>query len=218
MYLGSLVGPKSENRRSTAPQTREAFALITQEAEGESYGLHHWGIRLVLLARSSKSEAARYFAAAYKKYAVVIDADPNDFLCLYSWGSALLIEGLRKSGEQARQLFEAAIPKFAQAQRLKPDFARALSAWATALLFLGQIEEAIEKSMQAEELEPGSGSLNLAYVSAAQGSKEKTMAWLARASPQPSQETIAELRVFDAFRNHPDFRAYCESLPETAND
>jgi len=170
---------------------------------------------LLLIAKSKTGdEADDYFRAAYQKFSEATQTKPDDYLCLYNWGSALVTQGRRKSGDDACQLLEAAEALLKKSHELKPDFPEALDGWGKSLLFRGLMQEAVNRSLEAERLRRGSGSMNLAYAAAVKGTKATMLEWLYKATPAPSRAALAELTVFDPFRSDADFVAFLSSLPD----
>ncbi len=213
--LGPLADAHAQSRVPLIPNIREAHALLSQYGDAKPFAFNNWGLDLTYLAQGCTEDLADpYSYAAYRRYAEALELKPDHYRCLYNWGAALLRHGHKKSGEQANRLFEQSAEKFAKAFQLKQDYTEALAAWGTALLNRGMRTEAIRKSFQAEQLRPGSASLNLAYVAAMDGDKEKLLEYLTKIDPKPERQRLTEPRVFAPYRDDPDFLAFLNTLPE----
>ena len=223
-FLGALTGT-SDARNSELPEMRQAYALLSQQPGLESYALIHWGIRLVILAGQSNGEEGHaFFDSAYKKFERASGLQPDSFACWYNWGRAQLVQGQRRSGEAARGLYEDAQRKLTKAIQLasplgerhlsETELAAALDASAKVSRLLGLREDALDKSLKAEKLKPGSSAFNLACIHAADGIQARMMHWLRKAVPRPSRAQMSRVSVFDPYLDDPELQAFLATLPE----
>lgn len=91
-------------------------------------------------------------------------------------------------GEEAEGLFEQAFEKYGEALAIKPDKHEALYNWGSALAALARMKEGEEAEgllneaerllLNAEEIQKGSGSYNLACVKSLLGQFEEARKWL----------------------------------------
>jgi MinD-like ATPase involved in chromosome partitioning or flagellar assembly/Flp pilus assembly protein TadD len=132
--LGLLERAGRESDGKHAPEMRQLYAVLSQNAGTRLLALNNWGIALSGQAKTKAGEETdRLFEEAARKFAEALRLKPDDHAALGNWGALLSEEAKTKTGEEADRLFEEAGRKFAEALRLKPDFHTALSNWGNAL-------------------------------------------------------------------------------------
>jgi len=155
------------------------------------------------------------FALAYEKYQAALEIKPDKHEALYNWGAALYEQAKAKVGEEADRLFALAYEKYQAALKIKPDLHEVLNNWGATLFAQAKTKageeadrlfaEAKEKLLSAESISPGSGTYNLACLSALRGEEAECLRWLEKSralGKLPSREHLA---------NDPDLDNVCES-------
>ena len=164
--FGNDAGPDVE----PAPEMRQLWAVLSQNAGTRAPALNNWGSALLRRARTKTGEEAdRLFVEAGGKYAEALRLKPDNHEALNNWGSALLGQAKTKSGEEADRLFAEAGGKYAEALRLKPEDHEVLNNWAAALSGQAKTKpgeeaeqlfrQAREKLLEAERIRAGSGAI-----------------------------------------------------------
>jgi tetratricopeptide (TPR) repeat protein len=180
-------------------------------------------------AKQQEEESDRLFEGAGRKFAEVLILNPEYTIALNDWGVVLMEQARNRKGRDAELLFEQAAAKFAEALRLNPENCGLLINWSAALIHQAALtggvveahnllEQAREKSLQAEKIRKGSGAYNLACIEARLERTREAILWLqtavsAGANPI-TQSSLAAEKDFDAIRDRPEFVAFVNSLPE----
>jgi hypothetical protein len=179
-------------------------------------------------ARSSEgSQADQLFRKVYHDYADVVANEPIIAEALYNWGFALLHQAKTKSGEQAVKLYEDAIAKFSFCLTIEPAYLGAAIDGGVAFMELARVkavkpddslyESAKSYFEQANAIQAGSASYNLACIYGLRGEKETCLTALEISKGKGS------LPIPDDILNDPDlvnvkdqdwFAAFMESLNE----
>jgi len=132
LQLFELIGQKSDGNH--VPETRQLYAVLSQNAETRLAALNNWGNVFSEQAKTMAGEGAdRLFEEAGRKYAESLRLKPDDPEVLNNWGVALSDQAKTRAGEEADRLFEEASRRYAEALRLKPDYHEALFNWGVAL-------------------------------------------------------------------------------------
>ena len=188
--------------------------------------LYNWGYTLDDQARTkSGEEADRLFQLAGEKYQAALEIKPDKYVALHNWGKVLADQARTKSGEEADRLFQLAGEKYRAVLEIKPDTHEALNNWGSALLDqartksedeAGQLfQQSFEKLSQAEELKPGSGSYNLACLSALRGDFGGCREWLKNAKYYGNLPDLSHLQsdsYLDSVREEPWFQDFLKGL------
>lgn len=155
-------------------------------------------------ARSSEgSKAEHLFKKVYHDYAEVVANEPVVAEALYNWGFALLHQAKTKSGEQAVKLYQDAIAKFSFCLTIEPTYLGAAIDGGVAYMELARVkgvafndglyESARKYFEQANAIQAGSASYNLACVYGLRGNKEACLTALEIAKGKGSLPTSADI-------------------------
>ncbi len=188
--------------------------------------LNNWGNTLSEQAKTkSGEEADGLFELAGEKYESALKIKPDDHEALTNWGIALYEQAKTKSGEEADGLFELAGEKYEEVLKLKQDDHIALNNWGNSLSGQAQnksgdesknlFADAFEKCLKAESIKPGSGSYNLACISALQGKSDDCRKWLnnwQKYGELPDKKHIETDNDLDSIRNEEWFKKLLEKL------
>ncbi len=179
-------------------------------------------------ARSSDGgQADQLFAKVYHDYAEVVANEPVIAEALYNWGFALLHQAKTKSGEQAAKLYQDAIAKFSFCLTLEPAYLGAAIDGGVAYMELARLkavklndglyENAKKYFEQANAIQAGSASYNLACIYGLRGEKEACLNALEIAEGKGSLPTPADILADPDLSNVKDqdwFVAFMDSLNE----
>jgi tetratricopeptide (TPR) repeat protein len=155
-------------------------------------------------ARSSEgSQADQLFAKVYHDYAEVVANELVIAEALYNWGFALLHQAKTKSGEQAIKLYQDAIAKFSFCLTIEPAYLGAAIDGGVAFMELARIkavklddglyESAKSYFEQANSIQAGSASYNLACIYGLRGEKEACLNALEIAKGKGSLPAAADI-------------------------
>ncbi len=184
-------------------------------------------------ARSSEgSKADQLFTKIYHDYAEVVAGEPLIAEALYNWGFALLHQAKTKSGEQAVKLYEEAITKFSFCLILEPAYLGAAIDGGVAFMELARLkgvspndslyESAKKHFEQANAIQAGSASYNLACIYGLRGEKETCLTALEISKGKgslPESDDIINDPDLAGIKNQDWFIAFMASLnqkPEVA--
>jgi tetratricopeptide (TPR) repeat protein len=132
--------------------------------------------------KNDADNAEQLYQSAYKGYAEVLRGDSLRAEALHEWGFALLNHAGIKSGDEADKLYEAAISRFSFCKLLNPDYLGAALNGGVAYMALARIRQAgchdtlYETARQlfeeANRIQPGSASYNIACIHALRNEKD----------------------------------------------
>ncbi|MGZ5007148.1 MAG: TPR end-of-group domain-containing protein [Methylobacter sp.] len=134
-------------------------------------------------ARSIGGHAAdQLFKKVYQDYAEVVANEPLIAEALYNWGLALLHQARTKSGEAAAKLYQDAIAKFSFCLTIEPAYLGAALDGGFAYMELARVKavgpndrlygQAKSYFDQANSIQAGSASYNVACIYGLRGEKE----------------------------------------------
>ena len=184
-------------------------------------------------ARSSEGGIAdQLFTKVYHDYAEVVSNELLIAEALYNWGFALLHQAKTKSGEPAVKLYEEAISKFSFCLTLEPAYLGAAIDGGVAFMELARIKavspgDALYGSAksyfeQANAIQAGSASYNLACIYGLRGDKEACLTALEISKGKgslPDSEDILNDPDLGGVKDQVWFLDFMESLkqkPEVA--
>ncbi|GEM_PF-1798272 len=213
--LWTLAGEKYAAALDVKPDFHDSFNnwgnALTDQAEAKS-------------AAGDGEGADRLWALAGEKYAAALNVKPDKYEALSNWGIALANQADAKSaagdGEGADRLWALAIEKYSAALDVKPDKYDALNNSAIVSIHQAQtktgrvrtrlLNRARKLCEQANDIQPGSGSYDLACIAALKGDAEKCAHWLRDSKAHdmnfPGCDHIAADKDFDAVRDSEAFR------------
>ncbi len=179
-------------------------------------------------ARSSEGgQADQLFAKVYHDYAEVVANEPVIAEALYNWGFALLHQAKTKSGEQAAKLYQDAIAKFSFCLTLEPAYLGAAIDGGVAYMELARLkavklndglyESAKSYFEQANAIQAGSASYNLACIYGLRSEKEACLTALEIAKGKGSLPLPADILAdpdLGGIKNQDWFIAFMDSLNE----
>lgn len=208
------------------------FAEAVRIKPDKNQALFNWGFALSQQAelKCNSHVADQLFAVASTKFAEAARAKPDDHSAFFNWGFALSQQAKFKGKSPASEgLFADASAKFAQAVRIKPDKDEAWLGWGNSLIAQARLKgnssaadplfaEAFAKFAEAARINPENHTawFNLACVAALQDKLADCIAALTKWKQHKSTATRKELdgdTDFDRVREHPDFKAFRDSLP-----
>jgi hypothetical protein len=180
-------------------------------------------------ARNSEGSLAdQLFTKVYHDYAEVVSNEPLVAEALYNWGFALLHQAKIKSGEQAIKLYEDAIAKFSFCLTLEPAYLGAAIDGGVAFMELARIKAVSPNDClygsaksyfeQANAIQAGSASYNLACIYGLRGEKEACLTALEISKGKgslPEPEDILNDPDLANVKNQDWFAAFMESLNQT---
>ena len=142
-----------------------------------------------------------------------------------NWGLALHAQAQRKEGLEAEELFKQASEKYAEAVRIKPGDAEKLDNWGSTLVVWSRVvsdtmkENLLIKAkdvlLQAEQIEKGSGSYNLACVYSLLGHDAECLKWLEtskEAGRLPKREHLDNDKDMDSVREKQWFKDFLATV------
>ena len=217
------AGPEADQLWQLAGEKYQAVLEIKPNLHE---ALNNWGNDLYNQAKTKDGpEADRLWQLAGEKYQAALAIKPNLHEALYNWGSALSDQAKTKSGDEADRLFQLAGEKYQAAIEIKPDMHVAPNNWGLALLNQAQkksgheadqlFDQSLEKLSRAEAIKPGSGSYNLACLSALRGNAEECRTWLQKAKQYGTLPYLAHLQSdsdLDRVREQSWFQEFLETL------
>lgn len=182
-------------------------------------------------ARASEGgEADTLFNAAYAGYAEVLLDDPVRAEALYSWGFALLHQAKIKPADLAIKLFEEAIAKFTFCLLINPNYLGSAINMGVAYMDLARLTAAsaddehysLAKTSfeNANRIQKGSASYNLACIDALRGDHDNALKALEYAQERGSLPELADILSdpdLDSVKSlawFKDFVATLEKKPE----
>ncbi len=165
-------------------------------------------------------EADNLFSLAGEKYRQAIEIKPDMHDALNNWGTSLSDQAKTKTGEEANNLFALAGGKYQQVIEIKPDMHTAMDNWGYTLVEQAKTKTgeeadnlfalAEEKLYDAEKIQPGAGSYNLACICALQNKEDECRKWL-ETSQQfgklPSREHLLKDTDLESVRECEWFKA-----------
>jgi tetratricopeptide (TPR) repeat protein len=176
---------------------------------------------------SAGSQADQLFTKVYHDYALVVANEPVIAEALYNWGFTLLHQAKTKSGEQAAELYQDAIAKFSFCLTLEPAYLGAAIDGGVAFMELARIkavklhdglyESAKNYFEQANAIQAGSASYNLACIYGLRGEKEACLTALEISKGKGSLPAPADILAdpdLAGVKNQDWFIAFMESLSE----
>ena len=188
---------------------------------------NNWGLALSNQADKKEGEEAdRLYKEACEKYAEAVRIKPDVHEAFFNWGLTLFKQAEKKDGEEADRLYKEACKKYAEAVRIKPDRHEVFNNWVCTLIGLSKNEtdelkkreylnESKEKIIIAENLEPGSGSYNLACVSSLEGNETECQKWLENSLKYNKLLPLDHLMKdtdLDAMRDKPWFQEFLQKV------
>ena len=211
----------------------EKYAKVLRIKPDDHETTSNWGTALFAQAQTkgNSPEADRLFKEAGEKYAGAFCIKPDAHDAAYGWGNALLFQAkARGNSPEAYRLYNEAGEKYAEALRIKPDKDEAAYNWGNALLAQAKTQgnspeadqlykEAGEKYAEALRIKPDKrGAIyNLACLHSLTGDIDSSLGHLINwkaLSPKPTRSMLDNDPDFDKIRDHPDFIAFRDSLPE----
>lgn len=191
-----------------------------------------WGNALLTQAeiKGNSPQADRFHKEAEEKYAEALRIKPDMHEAAYGWGNAFLAQAETKGNSpEADRLYKEAGEKYADALRIRPNNDEAAYNWGIALVAQAQTKgnspeaaqlykTAREKYTEALRIKPDDQETvyNLACLYALEGDINSSLNHLINWKelvPTPSRSALDD-PDFDKIRDHPDFIAFRDSLPE----
>ena len=171
------------------------------------------------------AEADHYFDSAYKGFSEVIDKDLLFTETLYNWGFALLHQAKTKTGEEAVKLYQEAIEKFSFCRIVNADSLGAAIDGGVVYMDLARLKGAAPKDsmydsalalfQEANRIQSGSASYNLACIYALRNDQEACLSALEDSRDHgslPSVDDILGDSDLDNMKSHHWFIDFVESL------
>lgn len=177
------------------------------------------------------AEADHHFDSAYKGFSEVIDKDLLFTETLYNWGFALLHQAKTKSGDEADKLYQEAIEKFSFCRMVNADSLGAAIDGGVVYMDLARLkgaapndslyDNALALFQEANRIQSGSASYNLACIYALRNDQEACLSSLEDSRDHgslPSVDDILGDSDLDNMKSHLWFIDFVESLkvPEEA--
>lgn len=189
--------------------------------------LCNWGQDLAeaacALAGSDLQGAGRKWALATEKFARALEIVPDNHLVLQRWGSALLEQGQALAAldlAQAQEKWREAEAKFLQAIQIDPQFYLALTKQIELLLLQlhyasdgaqrqDLLARAKHAALQAEEIQKGAATAQLARIHALLGESGRAMQYLQQIELAAGQEVdLASDSAFEQMHELDDWKRW----------
>lgn len=171
------------------------------------------------------AEADHHFDSAYKGFSEVIDKDLLFTETLYNWGFTLLHQAKTKSGAEATKLYQEAIEKFSFCRMVNADSLGAAIDGGVVYMDLARLKGASPKDslydnalalfQEANRIQSGSASYNLACIYALRNDQEACLSALEDSRDHgslPSVDDILGDSDLDNMKSHHWFIDFVESL------
>ncbi len=214
-YLGNVYFQQAQNKeKEEATPLLEAVIEKCKSAlkvnSDHLNAMTLWGNAIYKMAQfSNNEEKESLIQQAEEKYKTVIKSQPNDPLALTYWGEILLNKSKKESGKKADTLLNQALEYFQSALDIRDDIPEALKFMAEALMEQAEtkrginahplLAEAKGKLQQAEELQPGIASFNLAKLMAQLGNESSCREWLKKCKDQGTLPPTSQLKKEEKF-------------------
>ncbi|GAB4264698.1 MAG: hypothetical protein Kow0065_15480 [Methylomicrobium sp.] len=175
------------------------------------------------------AEADHHFDSAYKGFAEVISKDLLFTETLYNWGFALLNQAKTKSGDEALKLYREATEKFSFCRMVNPDALGAAIDGGVVYMDLARLnqaepqdalyDQALHLFNEANRIQRGSASYNLACIYALRNDQEACLNALEESRDHGSLPSIDDIlgdADLDNMKSHHWFIDFVESLKAPA--
>ncbi len=195
-----------------AEKYRAALDVDPQNAEA----LSNWGNVLFRLAqRKDFPDTKKLYRMAEEKYQAALAINPTYMDAFNNLGWILTHKAINGNVDDPEALFNKASENFQQAVEINPDLGSAYINWGNALMEQAKTKKGInvhpflanakKKLLRGEELDPGSGSYQLARLMALLANETGCREWLMKSKEQ------GVLPNSNIWINEPDFDSVRES-------
>ncbi len=195
-----------------AEKYRAALEMDPQNAEA----LSNWGNVLFKLAqRKDFPDTKKLYRMAEEKYQAALAINPTYMEAFNNLGWILTHKAINGNVDDPEALFNKASENFQQAVEINPELSSAYINWGNALMEQAKTKKGInvhpflanakKKLLRGEELDPGSGSYQLARLMALLANETGCREWLMKSKEQ------GVLPNSNIWMNEPDFDSVRES-------